>query len=131
MSKLGTPLISREVALEIHSELIKAKGVPAPNKVIVLHNKSEQKTAAGIIIPQGDLEDVAKKGVIVQIGPISDEDDLTSRVFANTLEIGDRVTFGDYAGKKIELESNIEMLDRNTSWYLTVLSLTEIIYIEK
>lgn len=69
---------------------------PLSDRVIVLPNPAEEKTAAGIIIP-----DTAKEkplvGKVVAVGPGTSEVKME-------VKVGDQVLYGKYAGTEILIE---------------------------
>ena len=84
---------------------------------------------SGLIIPEQVKEGVPRKGVIVKLGEITEE----YRTYRDLVQIGRIVTYGLYAGKEMEFETDKltpglqQLLEKNT---LTVLSMNEIIYSE-
>lgn len=108
---------------ELRQVVAKIKGVPSENRVLILTHKGEVMTQSGILLPTVAKESLPKKGMIVQQGEIGDE----YKAF-KFMEPGDIVTYGMYAGKEIELP--YLGLDPN-KWQLTILSLNEILYIER
>lgn len=101
------------------------KGAPTENRLLVV-TPIEAETASGIIIPGSKDKDVIpRKGRILQLGPISEE---YVRTYGEQLQIGDFVYYGLYAGKEIEME----YLGINPKKFVvTILSLTEVLYVEK
>lgn len=119
-STLKLPLLSTTAANTIHEKL-NLVGLPTIDRVVLAVPNMEFKTNSGIIIPGGQKEDVPRKGTIVQVGMISED----YQYFKELLNIGSVITYGNYAGKKIEPDGvSIDGYD------LMVLSLTEICYIE-
>lgn len=127
MAKFNINYISKGVAAEFNEVLSKI-GIPSNNRVLILSPNSETQTASGIIIPESVKEGKPRKGVIVSQGTMDDES-ITSEI----TEIGNIVTYGLYAGKDLEIDMEVfpehlrGILGRNT---LTVLSISEIIYVE-
>lgn len=119
-NRLHLPVLALDKAKEINEVLIKT-GIPTVDRIVIAVSNQDFKTASGIIIPGGEKEDLPKKGTVVQVGNISTE----YQYFKDLLQIGALVTFGNYAGKKIE-PKNIKI----DGFDLTVLSLTEICYVE-
>lgn len=109
------------VASQTINEKLNKIGLPTVDRVVIAVNNKDFTTSSGIIIPGGNKEDVPRRGTIVQVGKISED----YRYFEELLQIGSIITYGNYAGKKIEPEDvELEGFD------LMVLSLTEICYIE-
>lgn len=127
MAKFNINYISKTVAAEFEAVLSKI-GIPSNNRVLILSPNAETQTASGIIIPESVKEGKPRKGVIVSKG-VMDDDSVAKEI----TEIGNLVTYGLYAGKDIEFDTDSfpeplqKILSRNT---LTVLSINEIIYAE-
>ena len=115
--------ISKEKAKELHNH-ISLNGWPSPNRVLICTPTGETQTASGIIIPGGNEKDLPRKGVIVHFN-IPDNEDKSGY----DLSIGDVVTYGMYAGKELDIDIPADIINRE-QYKFTVLSLTEIIYIE-
>lgn len=109
------------VAAKTLNEKLNKIGLPTVDRVVIAVSNNDFTTSSGIIIPGGNKEDVPRRGTIVQVGKISDD----YQYFKELLQIGSIITYGNYAGKKIEPE-DIEL----EGFDLMVLSLTEICYIE-
>lgn len=112
-------LLSKESAKEV-SKQVMANGTPSEDRIILAVPNSDAKTSTGLIIP-GKTEDIPKKGVIVGFGMM----DMT-RPINKHMNIGDIITFGNYAGKEIEFDNGFSL----DSVKFTVLSIEEVIYIE-
>lgn len=119
--------ISRAVALEFEN-LFSKIGTPSNNRVLILSPNEETTTASGIIIPETVKEGKPRKGVVISKG-VMDDDSISSAI----VEVGNIVTYGLYAGKDLEVNTQDfpeplrNLLSKNT---LTVLSISEIIYAE-
>ena len=104
-------------------------GCPTENRVLILSPKEVNQTRSGLIIPEQVKEGVPRKGVIVKLGEITEE----YRTYRELVQIGRIVTYGLYAGKEMEFETEKlspalqQLLEKNT---LTVLSMNEVIYSE-
>lgn len=120
MSTLRANVLSAEAARTINEKLTSA-GIPTIDRVVIAVSNKDHTTESGIIIPGSVKEDVPKRGTIVQVGKITEE----NLYFKELLQIGAVITFGNYAGKKVEPQ-NIEI----DGYDLMVLSLTEICYVE-
>lgn len=118
--------ISAMVAAQFDKQL---PGCPTENRVLILSPKEVNQTCSGLIIPEQVKEGVPRKGVIVKLGEITEE----YRTYRDLVQIGRIVTYGLYAGKEMEFETDKlipglqQLLEKNT---LTVLSMNEIIYSE-
>lgn len=118
--------ISAMVAAQFDKQL---PGCPTENRVLILSPKEVNQTRSGLIIPEQVKEGVPRKGVIVKLGEITEE----YRTYQDLVQVGRIVTYGLYAGKELEFETDKltlglqQLLEKNT---LTVLSMNEIIYSE-
>lgn len=115
---IDVQVISALLASKINEQL-KFMGTPPENRVVICVS-SEKQTQSGLIIPDEVSEGVAKKGVIVQRGEITEE-------YAHYKEIiytGIIAYYGDYAGKELDLE--VKWLPKGAK--LRVLSINEIMY---
>lgn len=118
--------ISAMVADQFDKQL---PGCPTENRVLILSPKEVNQTCSGLIIPEQVKEGVPRKGVIVKLGEITEE----YRTYRDLVQIGRIVTYGLYAGKELEFETDKltpglqQLLEKNI---LTVLSMNEIIYSE-
>ena len=118
--------ISAMVAAQFDKQL---PGCPTENRVLILSPKEVNQTRSGLIIPEQVKEGVPRKGVIVKLGEITEE----YRTYRDLVQIGRIVTYGLYAGKELEFETDKlspalqQLLEKNT---LTVLSMNEVIYTE-
>lgn len=114
------------VAEKFNQEL---PGCPTENRVLILSPKEVNQTKSGLIIPEQVKEGVPRKGVVVKLGEITEE----YRTYRDLVQIGRIVTYGLYAGKEMEFETEKltpglqQLLEKNT---LTVLSMNEVIYSE-
>lgn len=118
--------ISTLVAEKFNQEL---PGCPTENRVLILSPKEVNKTMSGLIIPSQVKEGVPRKGVVVKSGEITEE----YKTYRELVGIGRIVTYGLYAGKELEFETDKlspalqQLLEKNT---LTVLSMNEVVYSE-
>lgn len=99
----------------------KISGIPSEDRILIAVPKDDAKTKSGLIIPGTAKDELPRKGVVLRKGRIS-EDNFTGK----SLEVGDVITFGLYAGKEV-FPINSPKLESQS---LMVLSITEIIYIE-
>ena len=118
--------ISPLVAEKFNQEL---PGCPTENRVLILSPKEVNATMSGIIIPSQVKEGIPRKGVVVKSGIITKD----YKTYRELVEIGRVVTYGLYAGKELEFETDKlspalqQLLEKNV---LTVLSMNEIVYSE-
>ena len=120
---LNNRQISVSVAEKIAATL-KDKGIPSPGRILILSPTCEQMTTGGILIPgTTDEKDLPRKGVLIQKSKLQEYD-------ANELPVGIIITYGMYAGKEIHFNKNdIPFLDMD-NYKFTILSESEIIYLE-
>lgn len=119
MAKVKLNLISVEEARSLNSKL-KGIGTPTNGRVLILSPVGEVQTQTGLYVPSDrDKETVPRKGVVVQIPKLSSE----QKEDYPGLQVGSVVTYGIYAGKEVDV------LDLPNQ-VATILSLTEILYIE-
>ena len=118
--------ISAMVADQFDKQL---PGCPTENRVLILSPKEVNQTRSGLIIPEQVKEGVPRKGVIVKLGEITEE----YRTYRDLVQVGRIVTYGLYAGKELEFETDKlspalqKILEKNV---LTVLSMNEVVYSE-
>lgn len=118
--------ISSLVAEKFNQEL---PGYPTENRVLILSPKEVNQTKSGLIIPEQVKEGVPRKGVVVKRGEITEE----YKTYRELVAVGRIVTYGLYAGKELEFETDKlspalkQFLEKNV---LTVLSMNEVVYSE-
>lgn len=118
--------ISSLVAEKFNQEL---PGCPTENRVLILSPKEINQTKSGLIIPEQVKEGVPRKGVVVKRGEITEE----YKTYRELVAVGRIVTYGLYAGKELEFETDKlspalkQILEKNV---LTVLSMNEVVYSE-
>lgn len=118
--------ISLLVAEKFNQEL---PGCPTENRVLILSPKEVNQTKSGLIIPEQVKEGVPRKGVVVKRGEITEE----YKTYRELVAVGRIVTYGLYAGKELEFETDKlspalkQLLEKNV---LTVLSMNEVVYSE-
>lgn len=123
--------ISEEQAIMINSILLACIGGALPeNRVLILTPNNTNSKVGSIIIPTTtDKKDLPRKGVMVQMGNLS-EDNL---YYSDLLKVGRVLTYGMYAGKELdfpkELFSSIDGFNPEDHTF-TVLSIQEIVYTE-
>lgn len=129
MNNIIQKFISKEQAQALQSAL--SFGCPTEDRILIFTPNEEVKTPSGIYIPKGgdNKEVVPRKGVVVQHGTISED----YKSYKPLLTVGSIVTYGIYAGKELEFNSNVfdpSILDVVNNGKFTVLSLNEVIYVE-
>lgn len=123
--------ISKEQAKEISKSLANNLGGYLPeNRVMIVTPNNTDVKVGNILLPNNtDKKDLPRKGVIVQIGCLS-EDNI---YYKDLLNVGRILTYGMYAGKELDFPQEIfsTVKDFNMDDHtFTVLSIQEIIYSE-
>lgn len=123
--------ISKEQAKEICKSLANNLGGYLPeNRVMIVTPNNTDVKVGNILLPDTtDKKDLPRKGVIVQMGCLSEE----NIYYKDLLSIGRILTYGMYAGKELdfpqELFSTVKNFNLDDHTF-TVLSIQEIIYSE-
>ena len=84
---------------------------PLSDRVVVMPEDAEEKTASGIIIPDTAQEN-PQKGKIVAAGPGKVSDN--GNVVKMTLQAGDKVLYGKYSGTEITLDGSEVLIMRES-----------------
>ncbi|WP_255478209.1 co-chaperone GroES [Rhizosphaericola mali] len=79
---------------------------PIHDRVVIQPEKAEDKTAAGIIIPD-TAKEKPQKGKVIASGPGKKDD-------PNTVKPGDRVLYGKYAGTELQFEGEDYLIMRES-----------------
>ena len=76
---------------------------PLDDRVVVMPLEAEEKTAGGIVLPDSAKEK-PQQGVIVAVGPgpMLENGDRGGL----SVQVGDRVFYGKYAGTEVKVEGN-------------------------
>jgi chaperonin GroES len=74
---------------------------PLHDRVVVKRIETEDKTAAGIIIPD-TAKEKPSQGEIVAVGPGARDE--AGRVIPIDLNVGDRVLFGKWSGTEVKID---------------------------
>jgi chaperonin GroES len=82
---------------------------PLADRVVVLAEPAEEKTAGGIIIPDTAKEKPVR-GKVVAVGP-GKKDEPT------TVKVGDTVLYGKYSGTDIAIEGKDYLIMRESDLY--------------
>lgn len=77
---------------------------PLHDKIIVRRDEAEDRTAAGIFLPE-KAKDTPKSGVVEAVGTGTLNTD-TGKLIPLTVKKGDRVIFSSYAGSEIKLNDD-------------------------
>ena len=90
---------------------------PLSDRVVVMPEDAEEKTASGIILPD-TAQEKPQMGKIVAAGPGKVSDN--GNVVKMTLQTGDKVLYGKYSGNEISFEGD-ELLIMRESDILAIL----------
>ncbi|MCC6319826.1 MAG: co-chaperone GroES [Phycisphaerales bacterium] len=74
---------------------------PLHDKIIVRRDEAEDRTAAGIYLPE-KAKDTPKTGIVEAVGTGTVNTD-TGKLIPLTVKKGDRVIFSSYAGSEVKL----------------------------
>lgn len=74
---------------------------PIKDKILVLPKAQETKTEAGIIVPDGAEEVVAKQGTIIKVG---------KEVDTTEFDVNSQILFTKYADKSLTLDGVVYLL---------------------
>ncbi|MDR3046982.1 MAG: co-chaperone GroES [Bacteroidales bacterium] len=85
---------------------------PLADRVIVESAEAEQKTAAGIIIPD-TAKEKPQKGTVIAVGPGKKDEPMT-------LKEGDVVLYGKYAGTEVTIDGNTVLIMKESDVYATL-----------
>lgn len=123
--------ISKEQAKEICKSLANNLGGYLPeNRVMIVTPNNTDIKVGNILLPDTtDKKDLPRKGVIVQMGCLSEE----NIYYKDLLSIGRVLTYGMYAGKELDFPQDLFDTVKNFNLddhTFTVLSIQEIIYSE-
>lgn len=118
-------LVNNQITLQEATKLslyLKGRGFPTEDRILILSPTGEQVTKKGIIIASSvDKKELPRKGVVIQNNSSKD------------MPTGSVVTYGIYAGKEIDFDENVydHIGIRKEEYTFTVLSVSEVIYVEK
>ena len=84
---------------------------PLSDRVVVMPDDAEEKTASGIILPD-TAQEKPQMGKIVAAGPGKVSDN--GNVVKMTLQAGDKVLYGKYSGTEITLDDNEVLIMRES-----------------
>lgn len=86
--------------------MTKVKIKPLADRVLVEAAAAEDKTAGGIIIPD-TAKEKPQKGTVVAVGPGKKDEPMT-------VQIGDNVLYGKYAGTEITIDGGNYLIMRES-----------------
>jgi chaperonin GroES len=84
---------------------------PLGNRVLIEAIEEEDKTAAGIFLPE-NAKEKPQRGTILAVGP-GDRDDTGKRI-ALDVTVGDQVLFAKYAGSEIKMDGKKYLIMRES-----------------
>ena len=73
---------------------------PLGDRVVLQHQKAEEKTKSGIILPDSAKEQ-PQEAIVVAVGPGKEVD---GKKIEMQVKVGDKVIYSKYAGTDVELE---------------------------
>ncbi|MCS7076068.1 MAG: co-chaperone GroES [Bacteroidia bacterium] len=85
---------------------------PLADRVVVKPAPAEEKTAAGIIIPD-TAKEKPQRGTIVAVGPGKKDE-------AITVKVGDTVLYGKYAGTEINIDGEDYLIMRESDIFAVI-----------
>ena len=91
---------------------MKVKIKPLADRVLVSPAEAEQKTAAGIIIPD-TAKEKPQKGTVIAAGPGKKDEPMT-------VKAGDTVLYGKYSGTEIQLEGENYLIMKESDIYAII-----------
>lgn len=123
--------VSEAVAERIRQAILeKTGGFPTENRILILSPKDQEIKVGDIIIPGTAKEERPNKGVVIIAGEITEE----NKTYRDLVKVGRVVTYGMYAGKKIDFDKKIfeeaGITFGDDKHEFSVLSLTEVIFTE-
>jgi len=92
--------------------MAKVNGKPLKDRVLVEPALAEEKTAAGIIIPD-TAKEKPQKGKIVAVGTGKKDEPMT-------VKVGDTVLYGKYSGTEITIDGNVYLIMREDDIYMVI-----------
>jgi chaperonin GroES len=85
---------------------------PLADRVLVLPNEAEQKTAAGIIIPD-TAKEKPMRGKVLAVGQGTKDHEMT-------VKVGDEVLYGKYSGTEVEIDGTKYMIMKEGDIYAII-----------
>lgn len=92
--------------------MAKINGKPLKDRVLVEPAPAEEKTAAGIIIPD-TAKEKPQKGKIVAVGAGKKDEPLT-------VKVGDTVLYGKYSGTEVSIDGTTYLIMREDDIYMVL-----------
>ena len=97
--------MAKSATLNPPSKSATSKIRPLHDKILVRRDEAEDRTAAGIFLPE-KAKDTTKTGIVEAVGTGTINTD-TGKLIPLTVKKGDRVIFSSYAGTEIKLGTGI------------------------
>ncbi len=91
---------------KIETVMSKLKIKPLADRVLVEPMEAEQKTAAGIIIPD-TAKEKPQQGVVVAVGPGKKDEPMS-------VKAGDKILYGKYSGSEINIDGTNYLIMRES-----------------
>ena len=91
---------------------MKVKIKPLSDRVLVSPAEAEQKTAAGIIIPD-TAKEKPQKGTVIAAGPGKKDEPMT-------VKAGDTVLYGKYSGTELQLDGETYLIMKESDIYAII-----------
>lgn len=85
---------------------------PLADRVLVLPDEAEQKTAAGIIIPD-TAKEKPMRGKVLAVGQGTKDHEMT-------VKVGDEVLYGKYSGTEVEIDGTKYMIMKEGDIYAII-----------
>jgi chaperonin GroES len=85
---------------------------PLADRVLIVAAPAEEKTASGIIIPDGAKEK-PQRGTVVAVGPGKKDEPMT-------VKTGDTVLYGKFSGTEIQVEGKDYLMMRESDIFAIV-----------
>lgn len=90
------------IANKRERKVIIMKLKPLGDKVVLQHQKAEEKTKSGIILPDSAKEK-PQEAIVIAVGPGKEVD---GKMTAMQVKEGDKVIYSKYAGTEIKVEED-------------------------
>ena len=85
---------------------------PLADRVLIMPNEAEQKTAAGIIIPD-TAKEKPMRGKVLAVGKGTKDHEMT-------VKVGDEVLYGKYSGTEVEIDGTKYMIMKEGDIYAII-----------
>jgi chaperonin GroES len=85
---------------------------PLADRVLIMPAEAEQKTAAGIIIPD-TAKEKPMRGKVLAVGKGTKDHDMT-------VKVGDEVLYGKYSGTEVEIDGTKYMIMKEGDIYAII-----------